>query len=64
VNGIGGLIQSVGNGITGLVEGAVHGIEAALHGALASLEAVLPFPWTLVALVVVVGAVGWLVAKR
>jgi phage-related protein len=64
MSGVGDLIQSLGNGISSLVQNAFDSIGAALRGIVDSFQSLLPFPWALVVVVVVLAGIGWVLARR
>lgn len=64
MDGVGDLIQSLGNGISSLIENAFDAIGGALRGILDSFESLVPFPFSLLVLAIALAAVAWLLAKR
>lgn len=64
MGGVGDLIQSLGNGISSLIQDAFDAIGDALRGILDGFESLVPFPFSLLVIAIVLGAIGWLLVKR
>jgi len=64
MGGVGDLVQSLGNGISSLIRDALDAIGAALRGMFGTFESIVPFPFSLLVILAVLGVIGWLLIKR
>lgn len=64
MDGIGELFRSLGDAITNLMRGVVDALQGAVQGLFHTFESLLPFPWWLVALGLLLLCAAWVLAKR